>query len=79
MGNRGFADPAEGKAGEGNSKLHSRQEIVEALLQALNSSGTRAPGVDQLLDAGIAQAYDGELGSHKEGVQSHQQHDHQDA
>ena len=48
-------------------------------MQTLDRPGARAAGVNELLDARVAQAYDGELGSHKEGVQGHQQYDHQDA
>ena len=39
-----------------------------SLLQAANGAGSGTPGGEQLLDAGVANGDQGELGSHKKGI-----------
>ena len=67
-GDDGFADPAEGEAAEGDAELDGGEKVVEVLLEA--ADGARSEDVlgDELLDAGFADADQGELGGHKEAV-----------
>src|SRR5581483_12514104 len=74
-----LADPAKSQAGERDSKLDRRQEVVQMLLQALDGTGAGASGVDQLLNACVTNADDRKLGRHKKRIQGHQQHDNQNA
>ena len=48
------------------------------LVQALDDAGADASGFDELLDAGIAHADQGEFGGREEGVGCHQEQDQKD-
>jgi hypothetical protein len=56
--------------------LHRWQKVVEMLLQTLDGTSASAAGVDELLDAGVTDADNGELGGYKESIERHQQHNH---
>ena len=79
LGNRGLPNPAERKTGQRDTELHRGKKIIEPLLQTLDSAGASAARINELLNARVANTDNGELGSHKKGVQGHQQHDHKDA
>jgi hypothetical protein len=55
--------------------LHPIYYLVEVLVQLQNSPRTHAVGVNELLDASVAHAHQGKLGSGKEGVRCHEQED----
>ena len=76
-GGEGFADPAQGQGAEGDAELHGGQEVVQVLLQAADGAGSGNAGGQHLLDAGVADRDQGELGCHKEGV-GQDEHGHGD-
>ncbi len=67
-GDDGFADPAEGEAAEGDAELDGGEEVVEVLLEAADGACSEDILGDELLDAGFADADEGELGSDEEAV-----------
>ena len=79
MGDCRLTYPAECKTGQSDSELDGRQEVVQVLLEALYGACANTPCVDELLDARVTDTDNGELGSHKEGVERHQQNNHQNA
>ncbi len=64
----GFADPAEGEGAEGDAELHCGEEAVNVLLEAADGGSTGNPSGDHLVNAGVTDGDEGELGGHKEGV-----------
>ena len=79
VGHGGFADPAQGQAGQGDAKLHGVDELVELLMQLLDGARADAVRRNQLLQPGFAHADQGELGGHKERVGRDQQDHRHDA
>ena len=47
-------------------------------MQALDDARTDASGLNELLDAGIANAHQGEFGCREEGIGRHQEKDQKD-
>ena len=78
LGDRGFADPAEGEAGDGDAELDGGEEFVDGVLELECSAGAGATKSDELLDAGLTNADEGELGSDKEAAGQNEEghHDH---
>ena len=70
-----FTDPAESQAGDGDSELDGSEYLVEIGVEALNGARADSLGVDELLDAGVANADEGEFRRNKEGIKRHKQHD----
>jgi len=75
----GLADPAQGQAGESYAELHSGDELVEALMELLDSAGPDAVGGNELLQPGFADANQRELGRHKERIRRYQQNHRREA
>src|ERR1700691_4081500 len=71
----GFADPAEGQADDGDAELNAVDDFVEVAVQLLDNAGTDAAGFDELLDAGLANADQGEFGGGEERIGCDQQQD----
>ena len=67
-GDDGFADPAEGEAAEGDAELDGGEEVVEVLLEAADGAGSEDVLGDELLDAGLADADQGEFRGDEEAV-----------
>ena len=61
VGDGGLADPAEGEGGEGDAELDGREELVDGVLELEGGTSAGAPEGDELLDAGFADADEGEL------------------
>jgi hypothetical protein len=57
--------------------LHSVHNFVEMLMQALDDAGAEAAGRDKLLNASLANADQGKLGSSEERVRRYQEKDQQ--
>src|SRR5580698_2505922 len=74
-GNHGFTDPAEGQADDGDAELNAVDDLVEVAVQLLDNAGTDAAGFDELLDAGLANADQGEFGGGEERIGCDQQQD----
>src|SRR5208283_328885 len=62
----------------GDSELNSVNDFVQMLVEALHDPGADAPGINELLDAGIADANQGELGGCEECIGCHQEKDQKD-
>ena len=77
-GDHGLADPAQGKADHGDAQLNAVHDFVEVLVQALHDARANASRCDELLDAGIAHAHQGEFGCREEGIGRHQEKDQKD-
>jgi GNAT superfamily N-acetyltransferase len=73
-----FTDPAEGEAGDGDAELDGGEELVNGVLELERGAGTGTAKGDELLDAGLADADQGELRSHEEaaGQDEEGHHDH---
>src|SRR6202451_390448 len=67
-GQHGFADKTESQAYDCDSQLNTVDYFVEVSVQLLDNAGADAPGFDQLLNAGFANADQGEFGRGKERV-----------
>ena len=78
VGDGGFADPAEGEAGDGDAELDGGEELVDGVLELEGGAGAGAAEGDELLDAGLADADEGELGGDEEaaGQDEEGHHDH---
>ena len=74
-GDGGLSQPSQGEAAEGDSELHRGQEVAHVFLQAADDAGTGFALGDELLDARLADADEGELRRHKEAVRQNQEHD----
>ena len=77
-GDHGLADPAERQADHGDAELNAVDDFVEMLVEALDDARADASGLDELLDAGIAHAHQGEFGGREEGIGCHQEQDQKD-
>ena len=77
-GDHGFADPAEGQADHGDAQLNAVYDFVEVLVEALHDARADASRCNELLDAGIAHAHQGEFGCREEGIGRHQEKDQKD-
>ncbi len=77
-GDHGFADPAESQADHGDAELNAVDDFVEVLVEALDDAGADASGVDELLDAGIADADEGKFGGGEERIGCYQEKDQKD-
>jgi hypothetical protein len=75
VGQQRFANPAEGKANYCDSKLNAVNHFIEIAVQFLDDAGADSSGLDELLDAGFANAYQGEFGRGKERVGCDQEQD----
>ena len=67
-GDGGLADPAEGEAGEGYAELDGGKEVVHVVLELEDGAGAGSALGDELLDAGLADADESELGCDEEAV-----------
>ena len=79
FGYGGLADPAEGEAGDlvTPSSDGGEEELIDGVFELEGSAGARTAEGDQLLDASLADADQGELGSHKEAAgQNEKGHHH---
>jgi hypothetical protein len=79
LGDHGFADPAEREADDGDTELHAVDDFVEMLVEPLDDAGAGAAGFDELLNAGIANADQGELCGGEERIRCHQEKDQEHA
>ncbi len=70
-----FADPAQGQADYRDSQLNPVNHFVEVAVQFLDNAGADTAGFNELLDAGLADAHQGEFGRGKEGVGCDQEQD----
>ncbi len=77
-GHHGLADPAQGKADHGNSKLNAVDDFVEVLVEALHDAGADTSGINELLNAGVADTDQGKLGGREERIGCHQEKDQKD-
>ena len=77
-GDHGLADPAQCQADHGDAQLNAVHDFVEMLVQALDDARADASRRDELLDAGIAHAHQGEFGCREEGIGRHQEQDQKD-
>ena len=75
LGQQRFTHPAQGQADDGDAQLDAVDHFVQVAVQLLHDAGANAPARDQLLDAGIAHADQGELRGSKECVGRHQEQD----
>ena len=78
-GDGGFADPAKGECGERDPELDRREELIDGVLELECGAGTGAAKGDELLDAGLADADDGELCCDEETVGQDEKGHHDDA
>ena len=76
-GGERLAEPAEGQRAEGDAELDGGKKVVQILLQAADGAGSGDAGGEHLLDAGVADGDQRELGGHKEGV-GQNEHGHGD-
>ena len=74
-GDHRLADPAKGEADHGDAKLDAVDDFVEMAVQALHDARTNASRCDELLDARISHAHQGEFSCREEGVGCHQEKD----
>jgi hypothetical protein len=72
-GGQRFADPAQSQRAERDAELHGGEKVVQIALQAANGARSGDLGGEHLLDAGVADGDQGELGGHKEGVGQNEQ------
>ncbi len=61
FGDGGFADPAEGEAGDSDAELNGGEELVDGVLELECSAGAGTAEGDELLDARLTDADEGEL------------------
>ena len=74
----GFADPAESQADHGDAQLNSVHDLVEMLVKTLDDARANPARSDELLDASIAHAHQGEFGGGEERIGRHQKQDQKD-
>jgi hypothetical protein len=65
---QGFADPAQGQRTERDAELDGGKKVVQILLQAAHGAGAWNGGRHHLLNPGLADRDQCELGGHKKGV-----------
>ncbi len=68
LGDGGFADPAEGERGERDAELDGGEELVDGVLELQGGACAGTAEGDELLDARLADADEGELGGDEEAV-----------
>ena len=68
VSDRGFADPAECEAGDGDAELHGIEDVIELLVEFLDGAGADALRRDHLLHARLAHAHQGKFGGDEERV-----------
>ena len=56
------------RRGEGDAELDGGKELVDGVFELEGGAGAGAAEGEELLDAGLADADQGELGSHEEAV-----------
>ena len=78
-GDHGFADPAQGEADHGDAQLNAVDDFVQTLMQALDDAGAGAAGFDELLNARVADADQGEFRSREKRIGCHQEKDQKHA
>ena len=69
----GFANPAQGQADNSDSQLDAVYYFVEIAVEFLDGAGADAMGLNELLNASVADAHQGELRRREERVGCHQQ------
>ncbi|GAC1429209.1 MAG: hypothetical protein NVS1B11_14360 [Terriglobales bacterium] len=74
----GLANPAESEADDGNSQLHAVDDRVQIAVKLLDNPGAETPGLDELLDSRLSDAYQGELSCRKECIGRNQEQDQED-
>ncbi len=74
----GLADPAESQADHGDAQLNAVHDLVEMLVKALDDARANPSRGDELLDASIAHAHQGEFGGGEERIGRHQKQDQKD-
>ncbi len=79
LGDGGFADPAEGETGDGDAELDCGEELVDGVLEFEGGAGAGTAEGDELLDAGLADADEGELRSHEEAAGQDEEGHHDQA
>jgi len=72
-----LADPAQREGAKRNPQLNSGKKVVQVALQPTHRARARYIRRDHLFDAGVADAHQRELRSHKKGV-GQDQHGHGD-
>ncbi len=72
---QGLTDPAQGQADHGDAQLDAVDDFVQIAVQTLHNAGADPAGLDELLDASIADADQRELRGRKESVGRHQKQD----
>jgi hypothetical protein len=76
FGDCGFANPTKGEAGDSNAELDSGKKLVDGMLELQGGASAGAAKGDQLLDAGLADANQGEFrGNEEAGSQNKKSHD----
>src|SRR6266852_4450991 len=78
MGHHGLADPGQGQADHSHAQLHPVDHFVQTAMESLENAGADAAGVNQLLDAGVADADQCKLGRGKKSVSRDQEQYQQD-
>ena len=73
-----LADPAQGQADYGDAQLDAIDYFIQIAMQSLQNTGADAAGLNELLDARFANAYQGKLSGSKEGVGRNQEKNQQD-
>ena len=68
MGYERLANPSQGKADYGYSKLDAVDNLVQITVQFLDDSGADATRLNELLDASVADAHQGELRCRKKRI-----------
>lgn len=75
FGERGFAESAEGQAGEGDAELDSGDDAMEIAEKAFDDAGLGIAFGDELAHARHAHGDERELRGGEEAVENHEQHD----
>jgi hypothetical protein len=73
-----LANPAQGQAGDRNAELNPIDDFVNVLVKTLNDASANATGLDELLNARVADADQGKFSSGKEGIDCNQEKDQKD-
>ena len=66
LGDGGLADPAEGESSDGDAKLDGGKELVDGVFELEGGARAGPAKRDELLDAGLADADEGEFGGDEE-------------
>ena len=68
VGDGGFADPAQGEAGDSDAELHGVEDMIELLMEFLDGARADAMRGDHLLQPRFAHADQSEFSGHEERV-----------